>query len=151
MVVWYLLAGLMVAVGTLATPDAVRFSRPLLAWGAANGTATLLSTLALAGRLPGTTHLYAWPLAGLIGYATTARLATGRDTRLYRTAALLEAVTFGLALVGVSPALVFALLGACHSFTLALVVGSRTDRAPFVLVGAYLLVLVVGVGGVLLG
>jgi hypothetical protein len=36
------------AVGAFATPDAVRFSRPLLAWGAANGTATHLSTLALA-------------------------------------------------------------------------------------------------------
>ncbi|PSQ09965.1 hypothetical protein BRC93_11175 [Halobacteriales archaeon QS_5_70_15] len=52
MVVWIGLVGVVVGVGTLATPDAVRFSRPLLAWGGANATATLLSTLSLVGVLP---------------------------------------------------------------------------------------------------
>ena len=147
MAVWFGLVGVMVGVGTLATPDAVRFSRPLLAWGGANGTATLLSTLALVGVLPSAVHLYAWPLAGAVGYTATARLVGGRNprvARLYATAALLEAATLGLALVGVAPAIVFALLGVCHALPLALAAGARTARAPYVFVGGYLFVLAVG-------
>jgi hypothetical protein len=147
MAVWFGLVGVMVGVGTLATPDAVRFSRPLLAWGGANGTATLVSTLALVGVLPSAVHLYAWPLAGLVGYAATARFVgrrNARDARLYGTAAVLEAATLGLALAGGPPVLVFALLGVCHALPLALVAGTRTARAPYVLVGGYLFVLATG-------
>jgi hypothetical protein len=147
MAVWFGLVGVMIGVGTLATPDAVRFSRPLLAWGGVNGVATLLSTLVLLGGLPPVVHLYAWPLAGLVGYAATARLVgrrNARDARLYGTAAVLEAATLGLVLVGERPALVFALLGVCHALPLALIAGTRTVRAPYVLVGGYLFVLAVG-------
>jgi hypothetical protein len=147
MAVWVGLVGVMVGVGTLGTTDAVRFSRPLLAWGGANGTATLLSALALVGVLPSVVHLYAWPLAGLVGYAATARLVGGRshgDARLYGTAAVLESATLGLALAGGSPVLVFALLGVCHALPLALIAGTRAVRAPVVLVGGYLFVLAVG-------
>jgi hypothetical protein len=147
MAVWVGLVGVMIGVGTFLTSDAVRFSRPLLAWGGANGTATLLSTLALLGCLPPVVHLYAWPLAGAIGYAATARFVGGRstgDARLYGTAAVLESATLGLVLVGVAPALVFALLGVCHALPLALIAGTRTARAPYVLVGGYLFVLAVG-------
>ena len=145
MAVWIGLVGVMATVGAFTTPDEVRFSRPLLGWGAANGTATLLSMLALVDVLPDTVHLHAWPLAGLAGYAATARFVGGRDGQLYATAAVLEGVTLGLVLGGLPPALVFALLGVCHSLALVLVVGTRTTRAPLVLVGTYLFVLVVGI------
>jgi len=64
----------------------------------------------------------------------------GRDGGLYRTATILEATTLYLTLVDGPPTLVFALCGGPHAPTLALVTGTRTDRAPYVLVGAYLLV-----------
>jgi hypothetical protein len=97
------------------------------------------------GGPPPTAHLYAWPLAGLAGYAATARSVRGRnsrDARLYATAAVLGAGTLGLALAGGPSVLVVALLGVCHALTLALIAGARTARAPYVLVGAYLLVVV---------
>jgi hypothetical protein len=141
---WALLVALMVSVGVFLTPDAVRFSRPMLVWGPVNAVATLLTLAALVGVLSGGWVPAVWALAGAVGYAASARFV-GRG--VYTVAALLELGTLGAALLGVPSPVLYALLGVCHALTLALIVAEvESARASAVIVVAWLAVLLVGVG-----
>lgn len=144
MAVWAVLVGVMVGVGLFGTPDSVRLSRPALAWGVANGSASLASLLALLGFLPDATHVVGWGLAGAVGYGVTGRLVGGRDGGVYLAAAAFELFTVGNALlIGARP-IHLALLGVCHVVPLLLVVGTETRRAPYLLGGAWVGTLLAG-------
>jgi hypothetical protein len=144
MAVWAVLVGVMVGVGVLGTPDAIQLSRPMVAWGVANGSASVASLLALFGVLPDATHVVAWGLAGSVGYGVTGRLVDGRDGSVYLTAAAFEAFTVGNALVVGGRPVHLALLGVCHVVPLVLVVGTETRRAPYLLGGAWVATLLAG-------
>lgn len=121
--VWAPLVVLMVAVGLFGTPDTVRFARPFLVWGPANGLASLATVAALLGRLPEATYWLAWALAGAAGYLGTglAVRRAGDDGRLWFAAACCEAgaLVAGVTVGGPWP---FILLGAVHVLPLTLVV-----------------------------
>lgn len=118
---WAPLVGLMVGVGVFATPDTVRFARPFLVWGPANGAASVATVAALLGWLPPSTYWLAWALAGATGYLATgvAVRRAGGDGRLWLAAAACESgvLLAGLTVGGSWP---FALLGALHAVPLAL-------------------------------
>ncbi|MFC7226089.1 hypothetical protein N0B31_01635 [Salinirubellus salinus] len=133
---WGVLVAVMVGVGVFATPDEVRFSRPMLVWGPANALASLVTLAVLFGPLPAWTLPDAWALAGLVGYYASARATEGNDRNVYLTAAFFEVTTFG---TGTSPA-VFVALGVCHVVPLVLVAFTDFRRAPYVLGGVWLAV-----------
>lgn len=140
---WGLLVALMIGVGVLLTPDAVRFSRPMLVWGPANAAASLVTLGVLFGPLPGWTLLAAWALAGAVGYAASARATNGRERRAYAMGAFLELLTLGTVAVGLPVAGTLALLGVCHVGPLLVVTRTVDGRAPAAVVFAWLLVLLV--------
>ena len=142
LVVWAVLVALMAAVGAFATPDAVRFSRPLVAFGVANGLAALATTLAFLDYLPDATYAVAWGLAGAVGYGVAARTVPGPDARVYGVAAVLDLLAVGA--VAVLPGwLALALVGVCHVAPLA-AVASRTTWGSTLVVAAYGSVFLVG-------
>jgi hypothetical protein len=151
-VAWTPLVALMVGVGLLATPDAVRFARPFRSWGPANGLASVATAAALFGWLPPQTYWVAWALAGAAGYLGTwlAVRSDGRDGRLWLAAAACETavVVAGLTVGGVWPVL---LLGTAHAVPLTVAasglehrLGSGASLVPVVATG---LVLAVALGG----
>jgi hypothetical protein len=119
--VWVPLVLVMVGVGVFATPDGVRFARPFLVWGPANGAASVATVGALLGWLPGTTYWLAWTLAGAAGYLATgiAVRTAGGDGRLWLAAAGAEAgvLVAGVTVGGPWP---FAVLGVLHATPLTL-------------------------------
>lgn len=135
LVVWAVLVALMVAVGAFATPDAVRFSRPLVAFGVANGLAALATALAFLGHLPDVTYAVAWGLAGAVGYGVAARTVPGPDARVYGVAAVLDLLAVGTA-AALPGWLTLALVGVCHVVPLA-AVASRTAWGSTLVVAAY--------------
>jgi hypothetical protein len=135
---WTVLVAVMVGVGVFATPDAVRFSRPMLVWGPANALATGVTLGVLFGPLPAWTLTDAWALAGVVGYYASARATEGNDRNVYLTAVFFEVTTFG---TGTSPA-VFVALGVCHVVPLVLVAFTDFRRAPYVLGLVWLAVVV---------
>jgi hypothetical protein len=126
---WAVLVTLMVGVGVFATPDPVRFSRPILVWGPANAAATLVTLGVLFGPLPEWALTDAWALAGAVGYYASVRATAGNDRNVYLTAVFFEVTTFG---TGTSPA-VFVALGVCHVVPLVLVAFTDFRRAPYAL------------------
>jgi hypothetical protein len=118
---WLVLIAVMMGAGLFATPDAVRFSRPMLVWGPANGLATLATVGALLGALPTATSWLAWALAGATGYLATglAIRRVGGDGRTWLAAAGCEALVPVAALLAGGP-WPFAVLGAVHTLPLAL-------------------------------
>jgi len=135
LVVWAVLVALMVAVGAVATTDTVRFSRPLFAFGVANGLAALATALAFLGTLPEMTYVVAWGLAGAVGYGVAARTVPGPDARVYGVAAVLDLFAAG-AIAALPGWLALALVGVCHVVPLA-AVSSRTTWGPTLVVAAY--------------
>jgi hypothetical protein len=119
--VWMPLVLVMVGVGVFATPDRVRFARPFLVWGPANGAATVVTVAALVGWLPPPTYWLAWALAGAAGYCWTAAAVgrAGGDARLWLSATVAEVgvVAAGATVGGPWP---FLLLGVAHALPLAL-------------------------------
>lgn len=118
---WGPLVLVMVGVGVFATPDGVRFARPFLVWGPANGAASVATVAALLGWLPAATYWLAWALAGVAGYLATgiAVRNAGGDGRLWLAAAGSEAgvLVAGVTVGGPWP---FALLGLLHVAPLTL-------------------------------
>lgn len=151
-VAWVPLVALMIGVGLLATPDAVRFARPFGSWAPANGLASVATVAALSGWLPPQTYWMAWALAGATGYLGTwlAVRRTGRDGRLWLAAAACETavVVGGVTVAGVWPVL---LLGTAHVVPLTVAASGLQRRlgsgAPLVPVIATGLVLAVAMGG----
>lgn len=141
---WAVLVAVMGGVGVFGTPDAVRFSRPMLAWSVANGSASVASVLGVLGVLPDRAHLVAWSLAGATGYLATGLLVGRPDARVYRVAAVLEGVLFVGVLGGLDGTTALGLLGVCHALPLALVAATDDRRAPLVLVGGFLAVVAMG-------
>jgi hypothetical protein len=139
---WTGIVAVMVGVGAFATPDEVRFSKPMLVWGPANATATLVTLAVLFGPLPDWALPATWALAGAVGYGASTRFTTGGQSRLYLAAAFVEVLTFGAAFV-VPPAGAFVLLGVCHALPLALVVSTDDPRAAGALVLAWTATLLV--------
>jgi hypothetical protein len=126
--VWIPLIAVMVGVGLFGTPDPVRFGRPFLIWGPANGLATLATVAALLGWLPEATYWLSWALAGAAGYlgtGLTVRRADG-DGRLWFAAAACEGAVLvaGAAVGGAWP---FVLLGTVHVLPLALDAGGVAE------------------------
>ena len=142
-VLWAVLVAVMVGVGVFGTPDAVRFSRPMLVWGPVNALATLATLLALFGPLPEATPLVAWGLAGLVGYAASAYWTAGVQRRTYAVAAFFEAQTLA-AVTPLAPAHTYLLLGVCHAVPLAVVATTRHRLAPYAVGVAWLVVLLAG-------
>lgn len=126
---WAVLVAVMVGVGVFATPDEVRFSRPMLVWGPANALASLVTVGVLFGPLPDWTLPDAWALAAVLGYYASARATAGNDRNVYLTAVFFEVMAFG---TGTSPA-GFVALGVCHVVPLLLVAFTDFRRAPYVL------------------
>lgn len=126
---WTPLIAVMIGVGLFATPDPVRFGRPFLLWGPANGLATLATVAALRGWLPGATYWLSWALAGAAGYLGTglAVRRAGDDGHLWLAAAGCEAsvLVAGLTVGGPWP---FILLWTVHVLPLALDVGAVAER-----------------------
>jgi hypothetical protein len=133
----------MVGVGVFGTPDEVRFSRPMLVWGPANATATVLTLGALFGPLPDLALPAAWALAGAVGYGASGRFSAGAERRTYLAAAFAECLTLGMVVVGLPPGGVFVLLGVCHALPLALVVSTDDPRTPAAVLFAWTLALLV--------
>lgn len=133
---WTALVAVMVGVGVFATPDAVRFSRPMLVWGPANALASLVTLGVLFGPLPAWALADAWALAGAVGYYASARATAGNDRNVYLTAVFFEVITFGTG----SSAATFVALGVCHVVPLLLVAFTDFRRAPYVLGGGWLVV-----------
>jgi hypothetical protein len=137
--VWAALVVLLGGVGGLLATDAVRFSRPMLAWAPANGLAVLATLGVLFGPLPDPALPAAWAISGAIGYAVTARV-TG--DRLYLAAAFVELSTLGAVAV-VPPAGLFVLLGVAHALPLSLAVAPEDPLAPAAVVLAWTVALLV--------
>jgi hypothetical protein len=118
---WVPLVLVMVGVGVFATPDRVRFARPFLVWGPANGAASVATVAALAGWLPPSTYWLAWALAGTTGYLGTAAAVrrAGGNARLWLSAAVAEVGVVVAAATAGGP-WPFLLLGVAHALPLAL-------------------------------
>lgn len=138
--VWAVLVGVMGSVGAFATPDAVRFSRPLLGFAAANGTASVATLLAVGGVLPPATHAVAWALAGAVGYGLAAR-SVDADAATYATAAVLDALVAASVLLGGATARHLAVVGICHVVPLV-AVSRGWKRGPALVAGTVAVVLV---------
>jgi hypothetical protein len=127
--VWTPLIVVMVSVGLFGTPDTVRFGRPFLFWGPANGLASLATVAALLAWLPGVTYWLAWALAAAVGYLGTgvAVRRAGGDGHVWVATAGCEVsvLVAGGTVGGPWP---FVLLGAMHVLPLALEAGSIPER-----------------------
>jgi len=139
---WGVLVAVMIGVGVFATPDAVRFSRPILVWGPANALASLVTLGVLFGPLPDWALPGVWALAGAVGYEASRRAVDGPARPVYLAATFVEVLTLGAVLV-VPPAGVFVLLGVSHALPLALVVSTDDPRAAGALVLTWTLGLLV--------
>lgn len=119
--VWFALVPVMIGTGLFATPDRVRFSRPMLVWGPANGLASVATVAALFGALPPATYWLAWALAGAAGYLATgvAVQDVGGRGRTWLAAAGCEALV-PVAALGPGGPWPFAVLGVVHALPLAL-------------------------------
>ncbi|WP_267639615.1 hypothetical protein [Haloarchaeobius amylolyticus] len=126
LVLWVGLLGAMTVVGLARTPPTVRFSTPLLVWGATNGTATVWTVAAVLGAPVPATALAGWlPWLGsfTVAYAATAWFVPA--ARLVYGAASLSAAGLAVALLAL-PALApvtYLLVGAVH--VVPLVVATR--------------------------
>jgi len=72
---WLVLIGLFVGLTVAHAPDEIRFSAPMLGWGAVNGTATALTLAGLGGLVPARLAFWqAWVAGAAVGYCWTGGL-----------------------------------------------------------------------------
>lgn len=124
---WFVLAGLFVGVTVAHGPDEIRFSAPMLGWGAVNGTATTLTLAGLAGLVPARLAFWqAWVAASTVGYCWTGGLlerAGARDRgRGYVLAGLvaLGVLAVETLAVGVVSPVAYLVLAVLHAVPLTL-------------------------------
>lgn len=135
-------------------PATVRFSTPMLGWGAVNGTATVLTVAGVAGLVPATVAFWtAWVGAAAVGYCWTGGLlvragdaARGRGYLATGLLALALLPVGTLSFAVVAP-VAFLLLAAVHAVPLTL--DATTGLSPVgrtaVLAGTLAALLGVGV------
>jgi hypothetical protein len=144
---WAVLMVGFVGLTVFHAPPAVRFSAPMLGWGAVNGAATTLTVAGLAGLVPPRTAFWtAWVAAAAVGYCWTGGLLVraGESERgrgyLATGSVALAVLALGTASFPVVAPVAFLLLAALHAVPLTL--DARTTLSPVARVSGLALSLV---------
>lgn len=134
-VLWVALIAAFSGLTVLHGPDKVRFSAPMVGWGAVNGTATALTVGGVFGFVPARLAFWtAWVGATALGYLWTGgllvRAGSGRRGWSYLASAAVALCVLGLgsaAFDSVAP-VTFLLLAALHA--VPLVLDAKTTLRP---------------------